>query len=68
VVAQHRERDEVARAQAQRRERGLGADPSEAPEMGQEGRGREAGDVIRCGDEQSLLDSQTNHLIQLVDY
>jgi hypothetical protein len=39
VVAQERERDEVPRAQAERRERRFGAQPAEAGEVVQQGRG-----------------------------
>jgi hypothetical protein len=54
VVAQHRERDEVARAQAERRERAFGADPSESREMGEQRQGRKTGGVGR-GVDQPIL-------------
>jgi hypothetical protein len=67
VVAQHRERDEVARAKAERRERGLRADPSETREMVEQRRcrGSVAGGVGRSGDDPSL-GQQTASVLQLV--
>ena len=54
VVAQDRERDEVARAQAERRERAIRADASEPREMGEQRQGRKPDGVGRRVDAPSL--------------